>query len=211
VNVADTAWFAVIDTVQVPVPLHPAPLQPAKLKPLAGVALKVTCVPLLKLAVQVAPQLIPDGELVTVPPLLPILETARENVMGKNVAETLVFAFIVTVQAPVPLHAPPQPANRQPVAGVAVKLTCVPTPKLALQVAPQLIPDGELVTVPLPDTDADRAKTLPMATETGADAIPLAITTSELAPVSIVAGTMKLVVDGVVGAIECVLDPNVLG
>jgi hypothetical protein len=211
VKVADTLWFAVIDTLQVPVPLHPAPLQPAKLKPLAGVAVSVTCVPLLKLAAQVAPQLIPEGELVTVPLLLPILETAREKVIGKKVAETLVFALTVTVQVLVPLHPPPlQPVNRQPAAGVAVKVTCVPVPKLALQVAPQLIPDGELVTVPLPDTDVDRANVFPTVTSTAAEAIPLATTTSELGPVSMVAGTMKLVVDAVVGAIECVLDPKVV-
>ena len=65
-NVAVTERAAVIDTVHVPVPVH-APLQPANVEPDAGVALKVTTVPLLKEAEQVLPQLIPAGLLVTVP------------------------------------------------------------------------------------------------------------------------------------------------
>jgi hypothetical protein len=44
-NVAVTERAAVIDTVQVPVPLH-APLQPANVAPLAAVAVSVTDVPL---------------------------------------------------------------------------------------------------------------------------------------------------------------------
>jgi hypothetical protein len=66
-----------------------------------------------------------------------------------NVAVTLTAEFIVTMQL-VPLQAPLQPAKVQPAAGVALSVTCVPLLKFALQVAPQLIPDGVLVTVPLP-------------------------------------------------------------
>jgi len=65
-------------------------------------------------------------------------------------ALTEVAAFMVTLQAPVPLQAPLQPANAEPEAGVAVKLTILPLAKLAEQVAPQEIPTGELVTVPVP-------------------------------------------------------------
>ena len=43
-----------------------------------------------------------------------------------KVAVTDWFEFIVTVHAPVPEHAPPQPVNVEPVAGVAVSVTCVP-------------------------------------------------------------------------------------
>ena len=57
---------------------------------------------------------------------------------------------MVTLQAPVPLQAPLQPAKVEPEAGVAVKPTTVPLAKLAEQVAPQEIPAGELVTVPVP-------------------------------------------------------------
>ena len=47
-------------------PLH-APLKPEKLEAESAVAVKLTEVPLLKLAVQVEGQLIPAGLLVTVP------------------------------------------------------------------------------------------------------------------------------------------------
>jgi hypothetical protein len=57
-------------------------------------------------------------------------------------------ASIVRLQVPVPLHAPPQPWNIQPLTGVAVSVTGVPELKLALHVEPQLMPAGELVTLP---------------------------------------------------------------
>ena len=60
--VTDAAAFIV--TVQVLVPLH-APLQPVK--PVAGTAVRVTAVPPVKEAEQVAPHEMPAGELVTVP------------------------------------------------------------------------------------------------------------------------------------------------
>jgi hypothetical protein len=63
---------------------------------------------------------------------------------------------MVTTQAPVPLQAPPQPVKTKPDAGVGVRVTCVPLLKLALQVAPQLMPAGELVTAPLPVTVTDK-------------------------------------------------------
>ena len=68
-----------------------------------------------------------------------------------NVAVTVVAAVTVTVHAPVPLHPPPlQPANVEPAAAAAVSVTAVPWSKLAAQVAPQSIPAGDDVTVPLP-------------------------------------------------------------
>jgi len=70
---------------------------------------------------------------------------------GKKVAVTDWAALIVTTQIPVPLHtAPLQPLNTDPLAGVAVSVTDVPLANDALHVAPQLIPTGLLVTVPLP-------------------------------------------------------------
>jgi len=51
-----------------------------------------------------------------------------------------------------PLQAPPKPVNWNPEAAVAVSVTVVPGPKLAVQVVGQLMPAGVLVTVPLPDT-----------------------------------------------------------
>ena len=67
-----------------------------------------------------------------------------------NVAVTFCAAPMVTVQLPVPVHAPLQPVNVEPVAGAAVRVTLVPELKLALHVAPQLMPAGDEVTVPLP-------------------------------------------------------------
>ena len=67
-------------TVQAPVPEQPPPLQPVKVEPAAGVAVNVTAVPLAKLAEQVAPQLIPTGELVTVPLPVPAGVTVRAKV-----------------------------------------------------------------------------------------------------------------------------------
>src|SRR5205823_14797810 len=93
--------------VQVPVPEQPPPVQPVKVEPAAGVAVSVTVVPLAKLAVQVAPQLIPAGELVTVPLPVPALLTVRATVGRAKVAVTVVAAPRVTVQVPVPEHPPP--------------------------------------------------------------------------------------------------------
>jgi len=137
-------------TLQVPVPLH-APPHPAKMALAAGVAVSVTFVPDLKAALQVVGQLIPVGVLVTVPvpvPLSVTLSTGDEPTL--NVAVTEVLLFKVTLQVPVPLHAPPHPAKMALAAGVAVSVTFVPDLKAALQVEGQLIPAGALVTVPTP-------------------------------------------------------------
>jgi hypothetical protein len=67
-----------------------------------------------------------------------------------NVAVTEVLAVRFTAQVPVPVQAPDQPANAEPVLGVAVSVTDVPLAKLALHVDPQLMPDGLLVMVPVP-------------------------------------------------------------
>ena len=67
-----------------------------------------------------------------------------------NVAVTEAAALIVTVQFPVPVHAPLQPVNVEVASGAAVNVTTVPASYDALQVAPQVIPAGLEVTVPLP-------------------------------------------------------------
>ncbi|GIX32855.1 MAG: hypothetical protein KatS3mg125_0811 [Lysobacterales bacterium] len=68
-----------------------------------------------------------------------------------NVAVTVWLVLIVTEQEPVPEHPPPlHPAKVEPESGVAVNVTVEPWLKLAEQVEPQLIPEGLLVTVPLP-------------------------------------------------------------
>src|SRR5438445_11169789 len=67
-----------------------------------------------------------------------------------KVAVTACAALIVTLQAPVPVQLPLQPVKVEPAAGAAVKVTAVPLVNEAEQVAPQEIPAGLLVTVPLP-------------------------------------------------------------
>jgi hypothetical protein len=59
----------------------------------------------------------------------------------------------LTVQTAVFVQPPPlQPLNVLPEVGVAVRLTEVPRANDAVQVEPQLMPAGELVTVPGPVT-----------------------------------------------------------
>src|SRR5207249_698877 len=150
-KVAVTVVAALTVTVQAPVPEHPPPAQPVKVEPAAAVAVSVTAVPLVKLAEQVAPQVMPAGELVTVPLPVPALLTVSAKVGRLKVAVTVVAAGRVITHDPVPVHPPPlQPLKVEPAAGVAVSVTAVPLGKLAEQVAPQVIPTGELVTVPLP-------------------------------------------------------------
>src|SRR6185503_8569787 len=111
-------------------------------------------VPLAKAAEQVAPQEMPVGALVTVPLPVPALVTPSVKGCRVNVAVTAVAALIVTVHVPVPVQPPPlQPENVDPVAGVAVKVMAVPLVNPVEQVAPQEMPAGALVTVPLPVPD----------------------------------------------------------
>ena len=72
----------------VPVPEQPPPLQPENVESAAGLALRVTAVPLGKLPEQVAPQAIPAGALVTVPLPVPALLTASVTGCRAKVAVT---------------------------------------------------------------------------------------------------------------------------
>jgi hypothetical protein len=77
--------------------------------------------------VQVAPQLIPAGLDVTVPVPVPALLTVRLNCCTAKLAVTLVVAFMVTLQVPVPEQPPPlHPLNVDPPLGAAVRVTTVP-------------------------------------------------------------------------------------
>jgi hypothetical protein len=77
-----------------------------------------------------------------------------------KLAATVAAALMVTLQAPVPVHAPLQPVKVEPVPGVAVNTTIVPVVNEAAHVAPQAMPAGALVTapVPVPDLVTVRAK-----------------------------------------------------
>lgn len=108
--------------------------------------------PLLKFAEQVVPQLMPAGELLTVPLPVPASVTETGNDAGMKLAVTVVAAVMLMVHVPAPEHPPPlQPAKTEAAeVGDAVSVTSVFCRKLAEHVAPQLMPAGELVTVPLP-------------------------------------------------------------
>ena len=149
-NIAVTVVALVSVTVHVPVPVHPPPLHPTNVDPPDGAAVSVTTVPELYASVQSAPQLIPAGVLVTVPVPVPALATVSVYCWSVNIAVTDVAAFTVTVHGPVPLHAPLHPAKVDPELGVAVSVTVVPKLNTSEQSAPQLIPAGELDTVPDP-------------------------------------------------------------
>ena len=112
--------------LQVPVPEQPAPLQPANTDPPVGVAVRVIRVLVLKLAEQVAPQLIPAGELLTDPDPVPARVTFTGKEAGMKSALTDCAEFMVTEQAPVPEQAPPQPLNTDPAFAVGVRVTNVP-------------------------------------------------------------------------------------
>ena len=67
-----------------------------------------------------------------------------------NVAVTFLAALMVTEHAPLPLQSPPQLVNTEFVPAAGVRLTTVGLVKLEVHVAPQLIPAGLEVTVPVP-------------------------------------------------------------
>jgi len=147
-KVAVTAAAALLMvTVHVPVPLQPLPLHPVNVDPEAAVAVRTTG-PSAKFALHVAPQLIPAGALVTVPAPVPAKVTVTGYVVRAKVAVTACACVMLTEHVPVPEHAPLQPVNVDPAAGLSVSTT-VPLND-AEQVAPQLIPAGALVTVPVP-------------------------------------------------------------
>src|SRR5262249_13777789 len=71
--------------------------------------------------------------------------------IGAKVALTVVSLDRVTVQKPVPEQPPPDhPVKRDPDAAVAASVTCVPAVNACVQLGPQLMPAGLLVTLPDP-------------------------------------------------------------
>src|SRR5262245_11048668 len=137
---------------------HPPPLQPVKNAVGVPVAVKITGVPDGNIFEQAAPQAIPAGELLTVPPAaaVPVLTTvsvrgAGGTTVAVKVAVTVTGPETVTAQEPVPLQPPPlQPAKVEPAAGAAVSVTTVPGANGVLQVGGHAMPAGLLVTVPEP-------------------------------------------------------------
>ena len=144
-----------------------APSQDTKTLPAVGDCVRVTLVfsayaftqvPLV--AMYVSAQEIPTGALVMVPPPSEPETVAMVSVGGAaNCAVTLVIAPVTIVTLHVgPLHAPVKPENELMPDGVDVSVTSVFGGNVVEQVPPttpavitQLIPEGELVTVPVPD------------------------------------------------------------
>jgi len=75
-----------------------------------------------KSALQVVPQLMPEGLLPTLPLPEPLKVTANTGEVLK-LAITEVFCVNVTLQTPVPLQAPDQPAKKEFAVGDAVSDT----------------------------------------------------------------------------------------
>jgi hypothetical protein len=151
VKVAATDRAASTVTMHAPVPGHPLSDQPSKTDPKTGTAVNVTEAPLTKKAEQVVPQLTPDGSEVIVPAPDPALVMASVYICV-NVAVTDLAAFMVTVhEALVPEQSPDQLEKTDPASGVAINVTDTLLAYEAEQVAPQLIPLGVEVTVPVPD------------------------------------------------------------
>ena len=111
-NVAITSLLPLRFTTQEPVPKQ-SPVQPIKAEPSSGFAVRVTLLPLANLALQVGPQSIPAGVLVTNP--APDLATFRVKVLGiwlfTKVALALLAESMATTHGPMPLQAPLQPLN----------------------------------------------------------------------------------------------------
>ena len=70
--------------------------------------------------------------------------------MAEKFADTVVFALIVTLQAPVPVHPPVHPPNVEVDPGASLSVTTVPAANVYWHVVPQLMPAGLLVMVPAP-------------------------------------------------------------
>jgi hypothetical protein len=122
-----TDLAALILTVQVLPDTASHPVHPVNAERRFGDAVSVTTVVLEKDAAHVDPQLIPAGLEVTVPLPRPVLLTLRVKNCRLNVAVTVLAPLMVTVHAaPDTASQPVQPANSEPLAAAAVKVTVVP-------------------------------------------------------------------------------------
>ena len=123
------------------------------------VAVSVSVEPTVKLALQVLEQaLMPAGVELTVPLPRPVLVTVMTRVSIPNAAPTLcgLFGMLAIVHVglvPNAAQAPLHPVKIEPVGTAAVSVTLEATLKVPWQVAPQLMPAGVEVTVPVPAPD----------------------------------------------------------
>ena len=94
---------------------------------------------------QAAPQRPPQP---SEPQSLPV-QTGAQTLLVKFAVIDWV-AFMVTVQGPLPAHAPDHPVKLELPTGLALKETTLPGARFCEQVAVQLMVDGRKVTVPAP-------------------------------------------------------------
>lgn len=142
---------------------------PAKYELVPVEAVSVTDAPAENVERHTPPQLMPVGELVTVPRPLPPLDTDIVNgPLDVYVAITVLYEFIVTVQVLAVEHPPPvHPTNEELVAALEWSTTTVPGANDWVTLAPdaqplvyaQSIDPVELVTVPSPFPCSDTANT----------------------------------------------------
>jgi hypothetical protein len=126
-----------------------------------GVGVSVTDEPCSNEALQVLPQLMPSGELVTEPSPVPDLITSSVRNSSLNVAMIDVASFIVSSHGPVPEHSRAfQPTNDELGAAVAVSVTCVPAWKAWEHSDPHSMPSGDADTVPVPEPPISIVKVL---------------------------------------------------
>ena len=93
-----------------------------------------------------------EGVVTTTVPFLSKAEPYIGVLQAPNDAVTAAAALSEdSVQVPVPEHPEPFHPVNPPDVATAVRVTEEPAPKLAVHAVPQLIPDGELVTVPVPE------------------------------------------------------------
>jgi hypothetical protein len=139
---------------------HPVLLHPVSIDPGAATAFKVTKLPSLTTAVQIAPQFIVEGFwLVTVPDPAPASAIVSVSLKGAGakLAVTDMFPVNETIHGPAPKQAPLQPMNCDPLSGVAVSKTVLRAGREIEQLVPQSTPAGMLVTRPevCPALDTD--------------------------------------------------------
>src|SRR5690349_15780227 len=152
-NLAITARAALIATVHSPLKVTLSqPDHCAAWECGAGAPLRVRVEPLTKLALHVAPHSIPAGALVTVPAPEPTFSTLSASTGRLKVALTSLSSDIVTSHSPSAVTAsqPDQIGASASPEGLPVSVTVGSSAKAKAQVKPQLMPAGELVTVPVP-------------------------------------------------------------
>lgn len=157
-KLATTEVAVEIVNVQGLVPSHVDPPHPVKVDPAAGVAVKVTCVPLAKFAEHVLGHVIPAGALVTAPAPVPASVTVRATpVPPLKVAVTVTSEVAIGIVHEGGLvcglggtQFGLKPPKVDPAAAVAVNVTLVLSGNAERQLDGQLMPLGVLVTVPLP-------------------------------------------------------------